>query len=413
MRPTVPGEPDGPAAVDLLLAGTGAAGLSLLDALARHGVTGLRLLVVDPVDRLHAHPWDRTWCFWSKRTPAHLQKAMVASWRIAEIAAPDGAGNRLDLDPYRYHMLTADAYARLVARRVARAEAELGWHVETLVDGVRHIVDGPDAATATTESGERLTASWVFDSRPRPPTRARTTLLQHFRGHLVRTRQPRFDAERILLMDFSVPQPDRGVAFGYCLPTDAHTALVEYTVFSAQECTEPEYDEHIRDYRTRLGLAPQDDQDTTTAHVEHGVIPMTDGRFDPHPGHRVIRIGAAAGATRGSTGYTFAAVTRQTDVVAGLLAAGATPRVPDAYPRRHRVLDAIMLRALADGRLAGAPFFTRLWQANPPVRVLEFLQGTSTPRQEAAVIGTCPSLAMLGAAASLFTAGNPLSRPGI
>lgn len=333
--------------------------------------------------------------------PPHLEPAVSASWRTADITGPDGAATGLDLHPYRYVMVAADDYAAVVADRVHWAVSERGWSMIHVGEEVQRIEDGPGSAMVVTPTTS-VTGSWVFDSRPHPGTGGKTRLLQHFRGHLVRCAGATFDAQRISLMDFCMPQPSDGVAFGYCLPVDARTALIEYTMFTPDLLTDDEYSARVADYRVRLGLPGQDDARVETLHVEHGVIPMTDARFEPHPGRHVRRLGSAGGATRPSTGYTFAAILRQAEAIATALAAGRAPTVPSAYPRRHELLDAVMLAALRDGHLDGAQFFTDLWARNPPQRVLEFLDGTSTPRQEAAIIASSPALGMLGGVRSLL-----------
>jgi lycopene beta-cyclase len=47
-------------------------------------------------------------------------------------------------------------------------------------------------------------------------------------------------------------------------------------------------------------------------------------------------------------------------------------------------MDAVLLRALDSGRLDGAAFFTDLFDRHPVERVLRFLDGASSPREELA-----------------------------
>ena len=60
-------------------------------------------------------------------------------------------------------------------------------------------------------------------------------------------------------------------------------------------------------------------------------------------------------------------------------------------------MDAVLLRALADGRLDGADLFSRLFARNPPERVLGFLDGTSHPLEDLALMTTAPQLPMMAA----------------
>jgi lycopene beta-cyclase len=145
-----------------------------------------------------------------------------------------------------------------------------------------------------------------------------------------------------------------------------------------------------------LGLPPFE-----VLQVEQGAIPMTDAPFARRVGQRVLRLGAAGGATRPSTGYTFTAAQRQAAAVADALAAGRDPAPPRAYPLRHLAMDAVLLRALDSGRLDGAAFFTDLFDRHPVERVLRFLDGASSPREELAVMATAPRAPMLRATAEV------------
>src|SRR6185312_2386612 len=132
-------------------------------------------------------------------------------------------------------------------------------------------------------------------------------------------------------MDFTVPRPASGVAFGYVLPDDARSALVEYTEFSRRRLPDAAYDAALTRYLAdRWGDAYEIED------VEDGAVPMTDAVPARRAGRRVVRLGAAGGATRPSTGYTFAAMLRQADAVAAAVLAGTDPLPPAAYPARHR-----------------------------------------------------------------------------
>ncbi|MGC4808854.1 lycopene cyclase family protein [Micromonospora sp. DT233] len=388
-----------PVDVDLALVGGGGAGSLVLAALDRHGVRGLRIAVLDPVRK---RGQDRTWAFWG-RPGGDLDPLLSASWDRVEVSTP--ARRRvLELTPLRYAMLrSAPVYAR-----AERAEERLGvTRIDAAVaalddDGARVLLRDADGAPVAR-------ASWVLDSRPRPPARpGRTSWLQHFRGWWVESAAPVFDPGRAVLMDFRTPQPDRGVSFGYVLPVSDRYALVEYTEFSPALLTDAGYDAGLRGYLDRLGLDPGA---LTVREVEDGVIPMTDAPFPRRPSPRVVRLGTAGGATRPSTGFTFSAMRRQAEQVAAALAAGRPPVPAPAYPRRHLWMDAVALRALDGGRVGGPEFFDRLFDRNPASRVLRFLDGDTSPAEDLAVMRSSPLLpmtsAVLGDAAGRLRARLP------
>ena len=367
---------------EVVVIGAGAAGLGLATRLAGQRQTGV-VLVQSPQP---APP--RTWCSWH-RSPVAWADAVAHRWDDVQVHGPDGRALTLRLAPYRYEMVRSTDYERWAADRLDDVE-RVSAAVEVVEDGSEHAV--------VRGGGVEIAARWVLDTRPAAPARTgRTTLLQHFRGWTVRTGEDCFHPSVAGLMDFRVPQPSGGVAFGYVLPTSRRTALVEYTEFTRDVLDDAGYDAALRRYVSDvLGLRGFDVDD-----VEQGVIPMTDAAFPRQVGRRVFRLGAAGGATRPSTGYTFAAAQRQAAAVAEALRAGREPLPPPAYPRRHLAMDALLLHAIDTGRLQGAAFLADLFARHPVARVLRFLDGESTAAEELRVMASAPRAPMLRAAASL------------
>ena len=373
---------------DVLVIGAGAAGLSLARHLA-DGPTALTATVVEaPPGPLR--PGPRTWCFWEDG-PGELDTMVYASWDRLSVHQPDGTRLTAHVAPLRYKMIRSTDFEAAVGRTLAAHP-----RITRLTGTVTDVRDGPSGARVVhaTEQGEerRLHARWVFDSRPPgrlPP--ARSTLLQHFRGWFVRLRDDTFDPRAAVLMDLRTPQPRRGLSFGYVLPFSAREALVEYTEFSSHVREVADYERELHRYtRHVLGLGPLE----VTA-AEQGVIPMSDAVFPVRAGASVFRIGGAGGATRPSTGYTFAPIQRQVRAVADALRAGRTPEPPPVHGARARAMDAVLLRALSTGRLDGAEFFGRLFRRNPAPRLLRFLDGRTGPLEELRVGLTTPVPAML------------------
>ncbi|MFJ2023839.1 lycopene cyclase family protein [Streptomyces sp. NPDC087897] len=389
---------------DVVIVGAGAAGLSLAHHLcAPGGRTPLSIALVGaPPGPLS--PPRRTWCFW-ERGAGPYDGSLTASWSRLRVRTADGSAVTARLPELRYKMLRSDDFETLVGRRLA---ASRGLRRTTATVGsVRDLPGGGAEVLGRDAAGERvrLRGRHVFDSRPPrllPP--ARTTLLQHFSGWFVRTERPVFDPAVPDLMDFRTPRPARGLSFGYVLPMDARTALVEYTEFSPAPLDADAYRQALDHYtREVLRLGPFE----VTAR-EHGAIPMTDGRFPRRAGRSVYRIGTAGGATRPSTGYTFAAVQRQSRAIAAALRAGRPLRVPAAHSRRSRAMDAVMLRALDTGRIDGSDFFGRLFRGVPAERLLTFLDGGSRWYEDLLIGVRTPVAPMLRTVAELpFTPRRP------
>lgn len=358
---------------EVVVVGGGAAGLSLAHRLTETGAA--TVTVVEPPDG-PLRPPERTWCYWDHGT-GDFDEAVTASWSRLRVHGADGGAVTVDPAPLRYRMLRSAQFERLVHSRLARSP---GGHVLRATAHTVRDVSGGAEVRCTEPDGRTLTlrARHVFDSRPLrglPP--ARTHLLQHFRGWFVRTDAERFDPAVADLMDFRVPQPRHGLAFGYVLPLAPDRALVEYTEFSRVPLTTTAYESALGHYsRDVLGLGA-----FTVEAAEQGVIPMTDARFPRRTGDAVFRIGTAGGATRPATGYTFAAVQRQSRAIAAALRDGRAT-VPAPHGRRALAMDAVLLRALDTGRIEGPAFFTGLFRRTPAERLLRFLDGATSPWEE-------------------------------
>lgn len=382
---------------EIAVVGAGAAGLSLAYRLCSPppGVTAPAVTLVEaPPGPLR--PPERTWCFW-EAGHGDYDEMLTASWDCLRVRGPAGTPVARRPAPLRYKMLRSADFEREMTARIARSPGLS--RVEAVIDDITDAPDGARLRGVTPDGSPLLlTARWVFDSRPLPAyPPARTALLQHFRGWFVRTEQPVFDPEVADWMDFRTPQPRHGLAFGYVLPTSRREALVEYTQFSPAVLDDAGYDGALRHYtRNVLGLG----RFVVTA-TEQGVIPMTDARPPRRAGSSVFRIGTAGGATRPSTGYTFAAAQRQARAVAAARHAHRAPVPPPAHSRWSRTMDAVLLRALDSGRIDGPAFFTRLFRQVPAERLLRFLDGGTTPAEDLAIGLRTPVLPMLRTVAEL------------
>ncbi|OIJ65415.1 lycopene cyclase family protein [Streptomyces mangrovisoli] len=384
---------------DVAIVGAGAAGLSLAHRLARPAA-GSRLLSVVLVDAPPGplRPPRRTWCFWETGR-GRYDAAVTRSWRRLRVHRATGEPIDGDIAPLRYKMIRSADFEDLIAGDLERSGRVR--RLEATVEDIEGLPRGARVHARTPEGRpDGVRARWVFDSRPLGSLpAARTTLLQHFHGWFVRTRGPAFDPDRAELMDFRTAQPPKGLSFGYVLPTGPRQALVEYTEFSPAVLSADAYEKALRHYTgTVLGLA-----DFEVTGTETGVIPMTDAPFARQTGQSIFRIGAAGGATRPSTGYTFAGAQRQTAAVADALLRGRRPVPPQPHSVRSRAMDAVLLHALDSGLVDGAAFFSQLFARVPMARLLRFLDGRTRLHEELSIGLRTPVLPMLQAAAELPT----------
>ena len=218
-------------------------------------------------------------------------------------------------------------------------------------------------------------------------------LLQHFKGWFINSEEECFDPGTATLMDFRTSQ-DRGTTFVYVMPFSKHEALVEYTLFTDALLSDEQYDEGLRSYvNTQLKI-----ENYTVTDTETGVIPMTNHRFSTGKG-RVINMGTAGGRTKGSTGYTFQFIQKQSAQIVKALEHGKNPLVTfTARDKRFEFYDSVLLNILHHDTLPGEEIFTRLFARNDPRDVLRFLDKDSSLWRDLRLVSTLPTLPFLKAA---------------
>ncbi|MCS7057247.1 MAG: lycopene cyclase family protein [Thermoflexales bacterium] len=362
---------------DYIIVGAGAAGLSLVYRLNQVGLTDKRILLLDRAPKTTN---DRTWCFWEVGEGT-FEPIVFRRWEHLAFHG-EGFSTVLRIAPYRYKMIRGADFYRFMAQwldaqpNVVRAYAE-----------VTAVESEDDGAIVRTRDGQVYRGAWAFNSLLLDPPARRPVyhnLLQHFLGWVIRTPERAFDPQVATLMDFRVDQAE-DTRFVYVLPFDAHTALVEYTVFSGALLARAEYAQQLQAYiHDCLRIA-----DYETQHEEFGVIPMTDAPFPERRGARVINIGTAGGCTKPSTGYTFQRIQRHTQRLAQALKATGRPEV--AAPllhRRYQLFDSALLNVLDTRRARGRQVFTELFARNPPQRVFRFLDEDTTPFEDVLVMSS-------------------------
>jgi lycopene beta-cyclase len=349
---------------DFIVAGAGAAGLSLLYHLEQAGLADRRVLLLDRAPKTHN---DRTWCFW-EAGEGLFEPIVFRRWGRLAFHAP-GFSRTFDIAPYTYKILRGLDFYRHVDEHLARWPrlTRLYGELEAVGDGFVRL------------EGQTYTADWVFSSvlseplTPRPPYHH---LLQHFRGWVLEAPHPAFDPAVATFMDFRVEQEGE-VRFVYVLPFDERRALVEYTLFSDRLLSEEGYGAGLRAYvREHLGLG-----EYRVLETEAGVIPMTDMPFPSRVGARTLRIGTAGGQTKASTGYTFQRIQRQCRHIAQALAQGRDP-TPLPSPPRFAFYDSVLLNVFAKKRYPGAHAFRDLFRRRPASQVLKFLDESTTLLEE-------------------------------
>ncbi|RDI96194.1 FAD-dependent oxidoreductase [Meiothermus sp. QL-1] len=360
---------------DYIIVGAGAAGLSLAYHLVEAGVEGRVLLL----ERAPKTANDRTWCFWEAEE-GPFEAVVARRWHHLWFYGQRGA-QRLSIAPYAYKMIRARDFYAFMERWLAGRSGVLLRYGE--VEAMGEDGEGPWVV----QEGRRYRGRWVFTSLYHPPSKNPRYhyLLQHFKGWVVRTPTPAFDPEAATFMDFRLEQRD-AVRFGYVLPFDARTALVEYTLFSPALLPPEAYDQGLRGYLEGvLGLGRYEVLET-----EFGVIPMTDAPFPRRLSPHILQIGTAGGQTKASTGYTFQRIQAHSRRIAQALRRTGRPFYPEPRWRRHAFMDSVLLHVLERGYCPGVRVFSELFCRNPPARVLRFLDEKTGWLEDLRVMSSVP-----------------------
>jgi lycopene beta-cyclase len=338
---------------------------------------GHRVLIMDRSDKQDN---DRTWCFWEEGAGL-FEPVVHRSWSNAWFH-DKGFSRRLDLSPYRYKMIRGIDFYRYAFGILKNHPHFIFEHHE-----IRSIESGPMKATVHTERGE-YTAPWVYSSlMPVGMDRDDSyhDLLQHFKGWVIRTREPRFNPDEATLMDFR-PSQAHGTTFVYVMPFSTTEALVEYTLFSPALLDQSAYEAGLRSYiREVLKI-----DDHEILEQEFGVIPMSDRPFPTVEG-RLVHIGTAGGQTKASTGYTFQFIQKQTaSMVAALCASGDPSKAVTRAGGRFQWYDSVLLNVLVNKRMEGHDVFRMMFQRNPADAILRFLDNESSIPQEIRLMNSLP-----------------------
>lgn len=373
------------ATYDIIIAGGGCAGLSLVYHLLQSEWKDRSILMID---REHKRENDRTWCFWETAS-GPFEAIVHQRWQQMYFHG-HAFSQLLDIRPYTYKMIRGIDFYQYVHQAIA-----LHQNITCVQAHIQEIREHDHGAEVITDK-ENYRADWVFSSVRDADEVAQAHnhqyLLQHFKGWEIRTNKPFFNPQQATLMDFRIEQHG-DCRFMYVLPVDEQTALVEFTLFSAELLPADEYNRALHQYLQKyLQLHEGDYQ---IAHEEFGVIPMTDMRYPRQPGRRIIRIGTAGGATKASTGYTFQRIQQDSQQLVHHLVSGQTTSFLPVGHRRFALFDSVLLNVMGRHLYPAKQTFTHLFQKNPPARVLKFLDEDTRLSEDLSIMHSVPVIPFL------------------
>ena len=332
---------------------------------------------------------DRTWCFWEKEN-GFFEDVVYRKWNTVSFLS-DEFSSVMDITPYQYKMIRGLDFYEYCFREITRHN-----NIEVAYGDVKSWkYEKDDLLLRINENEFRLFApdTEIFNSIYTPSAQKKNNirLLQHFKGWIIESDKPVFDPDEATMMDFRVHQ-HHGTTFAYVLPFSSTTALVEYTLFTKNLLASQQYDEELKDYiSTFLRI-----DGYKVREEEFGVIPMTNEKF--RFAGNGWQIGTAGGQTKGSSGYTFQFIQKQSTEIAAYLIARKNLNYLPVTPKRFRFYDNTLLHILYHNKLPGKQIFTRLFRKNKPQQVLRFMDNETSLSDELKIISTLPAWPFLKAA---------------
>jgi lycopene beta-cyclase len=364
---------------DYIIAGTGAAGLSLAFYLAQSPLKTKKVLLIDKNQK---NQNDRTWCFWQKGTCPYEQ-ILYQSWKNIYFAS-EKFKKQINIEPYQYKMIRGIDFYHFVQDYIHNNTS-----FEWLQDSVEKIDTHLLVPTLHTRQ-ETFQAQYVFDgtwqiTENHPQKKRYHYFYQHFKGWFIESHHPIFDASTMYYMDFRVPQKAGEVRFGYVLPFSPNKGLVEFTVFSDNLLSQEQYVQELTDYlHNTLKI-----KNYTICDEEFGIIPMFDEPFPKSQHPCVIPIGTKAGCAKASTGFAFDRIQRHSRQIVENLVKGKK-NIQPSFSSKYALYDSALLNVIHKNRLPSQEIFATMFSKHPIERIFRFLDEDSTLWEDIQIMNSMP-----------------------
>lgn len=372
---------------DYIIAGAGAAGLSLAWKMLQTPLSEKKVLIVDAdLDPRN----DKTWCFWDNGKPP-FSDIIYHSWQQAEVNT-FGSLDTHALSEFTYYSLRSVDFRKKILNAIKENP-----NFELLETSITDLTTS--SGRAILHSGNQFfEAEYIFQSCFDPPqlkeSDLRYPLLQHFLGWEINTQAPLFNTSTFTLMDFDETF-GRGLAFIYLLPWTSRKALVEYTIFSDQLVEQEIYEEKLSLYlNNRFKLKPIDYR---ISRMEFGKIPMQDRPTIAWYKPRIVNLGISGGLTKPSTGYTFKRIQDHTEALVNGLLKDGKPAFQAPSTWRYKAYDLWLLQIMYDHPPDALEVFYNLFRNNSIDELFRFLGEETTLMQDLKIMSSVPYFPFLRA----------------
>jgi lycopene beta-cyclase len=354
---------------DYIIIGNGLAGLQLALKMTSDAFFNEKsIALIDPSKK---DTNDKTWSFWETK-PSQWSDVIYKSWQKASVTTSKKKID-LNLKPYSYNSVRAiDFY------NYAKGKLSKKTNIHFILEHVEAIKSKNTVSVSTQKN--TYTASHVFDSRL-PNTfytdsQKHISIIQHFKGWVIKTEHATFDENAITMMDFRL-KDGKQTTFAYVLPFSKTTALIEFTYFTSKMVNEATYDLYIKDYiKTYLNI-----ESYSIIETEMGQIPMTNFPFREFNTNKITKIGTGGGWVNGSTGYSFKHTEKKTEKIIDNIKANKTPS-NSLFKNRFKFYDKVFLKVLKDENHKGEWIFQQFYGKNTIQTMFRFLDEESTFLEE-------------------------------
>lgn len=374
---------------DIIIAGAGCAGLSLLYAILKSPSLNKQSILV--IDKSFSKSNDRTWCFWEEGQGI-FENLVCKQWDQISVHK-ETFSTILATDPYEYKMIQGEDFYTYVIS-YAKGFENVHWmesSIQLLDNRNNQVVVEWDGGNAL---GKKVFSSILQQEKLFSISQSNLSnpfLWQHFKGWLIQFDEPVFNENEARLMDFNVDQ-HQATAFMYQLPLNDHKALVEYTLFSKDILSVTEYETEIKSY-LHLNYPNKNYQ---ILHEEIGAIPMTSKSFAKTEGNIYV-IGTLGNAVKASTGYAFQFIQKQVTQIIKQFEDGLRIDT-QVHNTRHSFYDAVLLYILDNKLMEGAEIFKRIFDKNTAPTIFKFLSNTSSIWEDIKIMRSLPTSIFLPAA---------------
>ncbi len=362
---------------DYIIAGAGLAGLSLAYKIRKSPILDNKSILL--IDKDLKNKNDRTWCYWSKSENS-FDHLIYKSWKQIFFANKD-FNQSFDIHPYSYNMIRGIDFYKHVISFLKNSP-----NTEFITDQIINLNEGGTISEIQCTHAN-YSAEYIFKSYYDKPDFSKSHFVwQHFKGWIIECDEDVFDENQAIFMDFRLDQADE-TRFFYVLPHSRRKALVEIAIFSKDIPDPSFYDPYLKSYiKNTLQI-----ENYQIEEEEVGAIPMTDYNFKSSVNKKVISIGTNAGRVKGSSGYAYYRIQKDTDK---LLNAILSNRL-DSYKikkNRYHFYDSIFLNAILTGKTNGSEVFGNLFKQLPPETIFKFLDEEGTFLNDLKVFTAPPTI---------------------